>query len=60
MSIFLYFFEVTRRILEYVKKEELGCKRKIKIDERLKKIIEKEEVTYFTLQKYMNRHYKYK
>ena len=52
--------EVTRRLLEYVKNNKLGNKREIKVDERLKKIIKEEKVTYFTIQKSMNRHFKYK
>jgi len=52
--------EVTKRLLEYVKENNLGNKREIKLDERLKEIIDEEEVTYFTIQKSMNKHFKYK
>ena len=55
--------EVTRYIIEYIKKEELQNKedrRKIEADVKLKKLLEiteKEELTYFNLQKYMNKHF---
>ena len=55
--------EVTRYIIEYIKKEELQNKedrRKIMPDMKLMKLLEipeKEELTYFNLQKYMNKHF---
>lgn len=52
--------EVTKRLLEYVKENNLGNKREIKLDDRLKEIIDEEDVTYFTIQKSMNKHFKYK
>ena len=52
--------EVTKRLLEYVKENNLGNKRDIKLDDRLKEIIDEEYVTYFTIQKSMNKHFKYK
>jgi chromatin remodeling complex protein RSC6 len=50
---------VTKEILKYIKEHKLGDKRNIKIDEKLKHIIQEEQITYFTLQKFMNKHYKY-
>tara|TARA_B100000945_G_C19854816_1_gene355636 strand:- start:268 stop:465 length:198 start_codon:yes stop_codon:yes gene_type:complete len=55
--------EVTRYIIEYIKKKELQNKedrRKITPDMKIKKLLditEKEELTYFNLQKYMNKHF---
>ena len=55
--------EVTRYIIEYIKTNELQNKedrRKIKADTKLRgllEITEKEELTYFNLQKYMNKHF---
>tara|TARA_Y100000389_G_scaffold172184_1_gene180427 strand:+ start:889 stop:1263 length:375 start_codon:yes stop_codon:yes gene_type:complete len=50
---------VTNEILKYIKEKDLGSKRNINIDNKLKTLINEDEITYFTLQKYMNRHYKY-
>tara|TARA_A100001015_G_scaffold32772_1_gene36351 strand:- start:17 stop:454 length:438 start_codon:yes stop_codon:yes gene_type:complete len=55
--------EATRYIIEYIRKSDLQNKndrRKIEADENLKKLLgitEKEELTYFNLQKYMNKHF---
>ena len=55
--------EVTKYIISYIKEEGLQNekdKRKIERDEALGKILivpEGEELTYFTLQRYMNRHF---
>jgi chromatin remodeling complex protein RSC6 len=51
--------KVTKEILKYIKEKKLGYERNIKIDEKLKHIINEEQITYFTLQKFMNRHYNY-
>jgi upstream activation factor subunit UAF30 len=51
--------EVTKKVSEYIKENNLGLKREIIVDEKLRTIIEKNKVTYFTLQKYMNKHYLY-
>jgi chromatin remodeling complex protein RSC6 len=50
---------VTKNLLEYIKINKLGNKRQIKVDDKLKLLINEEEVTYFTIQKCMNKHYKY-
>ena len=51
--------KVTKKLLEYIKENKLGNKRDINIDEKLKKLIDAEKVTYFTIQKHMNKHYTY-
>lgn len=51
--------EVNREILNYIKEKKLGNKREIIIDDKLKNLIDAEKITYFTLQKYMNKHYLY-
>jgi len=56
--------EVTQYIINYIKKNELQWKENRKIikpDKALTSLLsveEKDEVTYFNLQKYMNRHFK--
>ena len=53
--------EVTKEIIKYIKKEGLSKSRKIEPDEKLGKLIGKleegEELTYFNMQKYMNKHF---
>jgi chromatin remodeling complex protein RSC6 len=51
--------KVTKKILEYVKSNNLGNKREIILDERLKTLINEEKVTYFTIQKYLTKHIMY-
>ncbi len=55
--------EVTKYLINYIKENNLQNetdRRKIECDEKLKnllKVNEGEEVTYFNIQKYMNRHF---
>ncbi len=53
--------EVTKEIIKYIKKEGLSKSRKINPDAKLGKLIgeleEGEELTYFNMQKYMNKHF---
>lgn len=58
-SIELTRLEVNSKILGYIKDNNLGEKRDIKIDNKLRKIIDCDRITYFTLQKHMNKHYLY-
>jgi chromatin remodeling complex protein RSC6 len=51
--------KVTKKILEYIKTNNLGNKREIILDERLKTLINEERVTYFTIQKYITDHIMY-
>ena len=56
--------EVTQYIINYIKKNELQWKESRKIikpDKALTSLLsveDQDEVTYFNLQKYMNRHFK--
>tara|TARA_B100000424_G_scaffold200479_1_gene157621 strand:- start:214 stop:624 length:411 start_codon:yes stop_codon:yes gene_type:complete len=52
--------EVTKFINKYIKENNLQDsknRQRIILDEDLKKLLKTNEVTYFTLQRYMNRHY---
>ncbi len=52
--------EVTKFINKYIKEHKLQDstnRQRIILDENLKKLLKTNEVTYFTLQRYMNRHY---
>ena len=52
--------EVTKFINKYIKEHKLQDstnRQRIILDENLKKLLKTDEVTYFTLQRYMNRHY---
>jgi chromatin remodeling complex protein RSC6 len=52
--------EVTQYIIGYIKENGLGQSKKINPDEKLKVLLgtkEEDDVTYFNLQKYMNRHF---
>ena len=49
--------EVTKRLIKYIKEKDLSRSNKINLDSRLKKLINEDEVTYFTIQKEMNKHY---
>ena len=55
--------EATKYVIEYIKKEGLQNKedrRKILVDEKLKELLEiseKDELTYFNIQRYMNKHF---
>lgn len=52
--------EVTQYIIGYIKEKNLGQSKKIQPDEKLKELLgttEDDNVTYFNLQKYMNKHF---
>ncbi len=53
--------EVTKELIKYIKKNGLSNSRKINLDDKLRELIgdmeEGVELTYFNMQKYMNRHY---
>ena len=52
--------EVTQYIIGYIKEKNLGQSKKIQPDEKLKELLgttEEDSVTYFNLQKYMNKHF---
>ena len=52
--------EVTQYIIGYIKEKNLGQSKKIQPDEKLKELLgttEEDNVTYFNLQKYMNKHF---
>ena len=54
--------EVTKKIVEYIKNNNLQCsnnKQIIKPDDKLKTIIDSkdEEITFFTMQKYLTKHF---
>ena len=49
--------DVTKYIIAYIKENKLGQSKNIKPDEKLQKLLGiKEEITYFNIQKYMNKH----
>lgn len=50
--------DVTKFIISYIKENKLGESREIKADEKLKKLLgTNEEITYFNIQKFMNKHF---
>lgn len=50
--------DVTKYIIAYIKENKLGESKNIKPDEKLQKILgTNEEITYFNIQKYMNKHF---
>jgi len=52
--------EVTQYIIGYIKEKNLGQSKKIQPDDKLKELLgttEEDNVTYFNLQKYMNKHF---
>jgi chromatin remodeling complex protein RSC6 len=50
--------DVTKYIIAYIKENKLGESKNIKPDEKLQKLLGiNEEITYFNIQKYMNKHF---
>uniref|UniRef100_A0A6C0JHC7 DM2 domain-containing protein n=1 Tax=viral metagenome TaxID=1070528 RepID=A0A6C0JHC7_9ZZZZ len=52
--------EVTQFVIGYIKQHNLGQSKEIKPDEKLQQLLgstDEDTVTYFNLQKYMNRHF---
>ena len=52
--------EVTQFVIAYIKEHNLGESKEIKPDDKLRQLLgatDKDTVTYFNLQKYMNRHF---
>jgi chromatin remodeling complex protein RSC6 len=49
--------EVTKRLIKYIKEKGLYKSNKIIKDTRLSKILKDEEITFFSIQNEMNKHY---
>jgi len=50
--------DVTKFVISYIKENKLGESKQIKADEKLKKLLgTNEEITYFNIQKFMNKHF---
>jgi hypothetical protein len=49
--------EVTKILIKYIKDNQLFVSNKIILNDKLKKIFIEDNITFFTLQKYMNVHY---
>jgi len=52
--------EVTQFVISYIKDNNLGVSKEIKLDDKLKSLLgatSDDQVTYFNLQRYMNKHF---
>jgi chromatin remodeling complex protein RSC6 len=49
--------EVTKKLIKYIKDNNLHESNKILLDEKLDVLFDGSDITFFTLQKHMNKHY---